>query len=160
MTFLDLAWKNAWRKPLRTVLLMVCVAVAFLIYGLTASFLAGSQGASAASEDIIGVMSAAGRTQALPRAHLSRIAAEPGVAAVGYMARMRGFVDVEKNVIAVSAVEPQALMAVNGKELGLTPALIEALGKGRDRVLVGRALAEAQGWRVGQHRHIFHHCTL
>ncbi|RWQ01870.1 ABC transporter permease [Mesorhizobium sp.] len=150
MTFLDLAWKNAWRKPLRTVLLMVCVAVAFLIYGLTASFLAGSQGASAASEDIIGVMSAAGRTQALPRAHLSRIAAEPGVAAVGYMARMRGFVDVEKNVIAVSAVEPQALMAVNGKELGLTPALVEALGKGRDRVLVGRALAEAQGWRVGQ----------
>ncbi|TIP66667.1 MAG: ABC transporter permease, partial [Mesorhizobium sp.] len=40
MTFLDLAWKNAWRKPLRTILLMICVAVAFLIYGLTASFLA------------------------------------------------------------------------------------------------------------------------
>lgn len=150
MTFFGLVRRNAWRKPLRTVLLMVCVAVAFLIYGLTASFLAGSQGASAASEDILGVMSAAGRAQALPMAHLARIAAEPDVEAVGYMARMRGFAGSEKNVVAVSAAEPQALMAVNGKELGLTPELIEALGTGRDRVLVGRALAEAQGWSVGQ----------
>lgn len=150
MTFFSLARKNAWRKPLRTVLLMVCVAVAFMIYGLTASFLSGSQGASAASEDILGVMSAAGRTQALPMAHLARIAAEPSVGAVGYMARMRGFAGREKNVVAVSAVEPQSLMAVNGKELGLTQALIEALDTSRDRVLVGRALAEAQGWSVGQ----------
>jgi putative ABC transport system permease protein len=150
MTFFDLARKNAWRKPLRTVLMMVCVAVAFLVYGLMASFLAGSQGVSAASEDILGVMSGAGRMQALPMAHLSRIAAEPDVAAVGYMTRLRGFVDIEKNVVAVSAADPQNLMAVNGKGLGLTPALIEAIGQGRDRVLVGRALAEAEGWTVGQ----------
>lgn len=150
MTFFGLARKNAWRKPLRTVLLMICVAIAFLIYGLTASFLAGSQGASAASEDILGVMSAGGRGQALPMSHLARIATEPGTGAVGYMARMRGFSGSEKNVIAVSAVEQQALMAVNGKELGLTPALIATLDQGRERVLVGRALAEAQGWSVGQ----------
>ena len=36
MTFLDLVRKSAWRKPLRTILLMVSVATAFLIYGLTA----------------------------------------------------------------------------------------------------------------------------
>jgi putative ABC transport system permease protein len=150
MTFFDLARKNAWRKPLRTVLMMVCVAVAFLVYGLTASFLAGSQGVSAASEDILGVTSGAGRMQTLPMAHLSRIAAQPDVAAVGYMTRLRGFVDIEKNVVAVSAADPQSLMAVNGKELGLAPALIEAIGQGRDRVLVGRALAEAEGWTVGQ----------
>jgi putative ABC transport system permease protein len=87
MTFLDLAWKNAWRKPLRTVLLMICVAVAFLIYGLTASFLAGSQGASAASEDIIGVMSAVGRTQALPRAPVSPQSATWRACAVLWMSR-------------------------------------------------------------------------
>ncbi len=150
MTFFDLARKNAWRKPLRTVLLIVCIAVAFLIYGLTASFMNGSQGASAASDNILGVMSAAGRSQPLPMASISRIAADPDVAAVGYMTRMRGFVDVEKNVVAVSAADPALLMAVNGKGLGLTPSNIDAIGQGRDRVLVGRALAEAQGWTVGQ----------
>jgi putative ABC transport system permease protein len=151
MTFLDLARKNAWRKPLRTVLLIVCIAVAFLIYGLTASFLAGSQGTSAASETILGVMSASGRAQALPMAHRARIAADPDVAAVGYMSRLRGFIDVEKNVVPISAVDPTQLMETNGKELGLTADLLRAIDQGRDRVLVGRALAEAEGWSVGQH---------
>lgn len=151
MTFLDLVRKNAWRKPFRTLLLMVCIAVAFLIYGLTASFLNGTQGTSAASEDILGVMSASGRTQPLPIASMSRLSADPDIAAVAYMTRMRGFVDVEKNVVAVSAGDPQLLMAANGKSLGLTPDLIDAIGQARDKVLVGRALAEAQGWRVGQH---------
>ncbi|RWX81109.1 FtsX-like permease family protein [Neorhizobium lilium] len=150
MMFLDLARKNAWRKPMRTVLLIVCIAVAFLIYGLTASFLAGTQGTSAASDDILGVMSASGRTEPLPIAYMSRLAADPDIAAVGYMTRLRGFVDIDRNVVAVSAADPDLLMTVNGKGLGLTPELVKAIGEGRDRVLVGRALANAQGWRVGQ----------
>ncbi|AYG69832.1 MULTISPECIES: FtsX-like permease family protein [unclassified Rhizobium] len=150
MTFLDLVRKSAWRKPLRTVLLMISVATAFLIYGLTTSFIEGSQGSSAASDDILGVMSAAGRTQPLPISYVNRIAAEPDVAAVGYMSRLRGFATVEKNIVPVSAADPQRLLSSNGKELGLTSDLIAALGKDRSRVLVGRALAEAQGWTVGR----------
>ena len=150
MTFFRLARKNAGRKPFRTLLLMVCVAVAFLIYGLTASFLAGSQGSGGASDVVLGVMSAAGRTQPLPLAAMARIASDPGVAAVTSATRLRGFVDVERNVVAVSATDPQALLTINGKELGLTPDLVEAIGAARDRVLVGKALSEAQGWSVGQ----------
>ncbi|WP_320203658.1 ABC transporter permease [Agrobacterium rosae] len=150
MTFFDLARKNAWRKPLRATLLMICVAVAFLIYGLTASFVNGSQGASEASDDLLGVMSAAGRSQPLPLSYMNRIAAEPDVAALNYMIRLRGFVAVERNVVAVSALDPQRLTDVSGKELGLTRDLVDALSQERDKVLVGRALAEAQGWRVGQ----------
>lgn len=150
MSFFCLARRNAWRKPLRTLLLIFCVTVAFLIYGLTASFLNGTQGTTGASDDLLGVMSAAGRTQALPMAAMTRIASEPGVASVAYMTRMRGFVTVEKNVVAVSAINPALIAKVNGKELGLTPELVSALGAARDRVLVGRALAQAQGWSVGQ----------
>lgn len=151
MSFFRLARRNAWRKPLRTLLLIFCVMVAFLIYGLTASFLNGAQGTTGASDELLGVMSAAGRTQALPMAAMTRIASDPGVASVAYMTRMRGYVTVEKNVVAVSAADPKLIAAVNGKELGLTPKLVSALGEARDRVLVGRALAEAQGWSVGQH---------
>ncbi|MDK4701988.1 ABC transporter permease [Rhizobium sp. CNPSo 4062] len=150
MTFLDLVRKSVWRKPLRTILLMISVATAFLIYGLTASFIDGSQGSSAASEDILGVMSAVGRAQPLPISYLNRIDTEPGVAAVGYMSRLRGFATVEKNIISVSAADPARLFSSNGKELGLTPDLISALARDRSTVLAGRALAEAQGWTVGQ----------
>ena len=150
MGFLNLAWKNAWRKPLRTILLMICVAVAFLIYGLTASFVNGSQGVAGASDEILGVMSAAGRTQHLPISYKNRIASDPDVAALGFMTRLHGFVAVEKNVVAVSAVDRETLMAVSGKELGLTTELTAALDRGRDSILVGRALAESQGWVVGE----------
>ncbi|MDR9803299.1 ABC transporter permease [Rhizobium hidalgonense] len=150
MTFFQLMRRNAWRKRLRAVLLMFSVGIAFLIYGLTASFVSGSQGAAGASDDLLGVFNKAGRGLPLPIAYLNRIAAEGDVAAVAYTARMRGFVEVEKNLVAVSAVDPRAIAAANGAELGLTPELIAALEEGGDRVLVGRALAEAQGWSVGQ----------
>lgn len=150
MTFFELMRRNAWRKRLRAILLMFSIGVAFLIYGLTASFVAGSQGAAGASDNLLGVFNKAGRGLPLPLAYLSRIAAEDDVAAVAYTARMRGFVEVEKNAVAVSAVEPQAIAAANGEELGLTPDLVAALEEGGEQVLVGRALAQAQGWTVGQ----------
>jgi putative ABC transport system permease protein len=150
MTFFKLARKNTWRKPLRTVLLMVCVATAFLIYGLMASFVAGSQGSSAASEDILGVTSVAGQSHPLPLAYLGRIASQTDVEAVSYMTRLRGYVDTENNILSVSAVDPATMMAVTGAQLGLTPELIAALGLARDRILVGRALADANGWVAGQ----------
>ncbi|MGO8086502.1 ABC transporter permease [Rhizobium leguminosarum] len=150
MTFFELMRRNAWRKRLRAVLLMFSVGIAFLIYGLTASFVSGSQGAAGASDNLLGVFNKSGRGLPLPFAYLNRIAADGDVAAVAYTARMRGFVEVAKNVVVVSAVDPSAIAAANGKELGLTPQLIAALEEGGDGVLVGRALAEAQGWSVGQ----------
>ncbi|MGO7042567.1 ABC transporter permease [Rhizobium acaciae] len=159
MTFFQLMRRNAWRKPLRATLLMFSVGVAFLIYGLTASFLSGSQGAAGASDTLLGVFNRSGRAQPLPLAYLNRIAADSDVAAVAYMTRMRGFVDVEKNVVMTSAVDPRLIAAANGDELGLTPQLISALQEGRDRVLVGRALAEAQGWSVGQRIGVTSHLT-
>ncbi|OKH86539.1 ABC transporter permease [Thalassospira sp. TSL5-1] len=149
MTFLMLVRKNAWRKPFRSILLTVCVAIAFLIYGLTTSFVEGSQGTSGASDDILGVMNAGGRPLTLPMAYLARITAEPGVAAVSPVARLRGFVNTQRNIMALSAVDPEQILAVNGKELGLTPPLIAALNQDRDGILVGRALASSQNWSVG-----------
>ncbi|TBY09634.1 ABC transporter permease [Rhizobium laguerreae] len=159
MTFFQLMRRNAWRKPLRATLLMFSVGVAFLIYGLTASFLSGSQGAAGASDTLLGVFNRSGRAQPLPLTYLNRIAADSDVAAVAYMTRMRGFVDVEKNVVMTSAVDPRLIAAANGDELGLTPQLISALEQGRDRVLVGRALAEAQGWSVGRRIGVTSHLT-
>ncbi|MFS4583130.1 ABC transporter permease [Phaeobacter sp. C3_T13_0] len=150
MTFLTLARRNAWRKPMRTLLLIFCIAVAFLIYGLTASFLSGTQGSAGANDDILGVINKSGRGQTLPIAHLRRIETVEGVAEVTYMSRLRGFNEVERNVVVANAVAADEFARVNGENLGLTPDLLAALKQGRDRVLVGRALANAQGWSAGQ----------
>ncbi|UTS80354.1 ABC transporter permease [Phaeobacter piscinae] len=150
MTFLTLARRNALRKPMRTLLLVFCIAVAFLIYGLTASFLSGTQGTAGANDDVLGVMNKSGRGHTLPIAYQRRISSVEGVADVAYMSRLRGYSEVERNVVVANAVVADDIARINSESLGLTPDLLAALKQGRDRVLVGRALADAQGWRAGQ----------
>ena len=150
MTFLQLAIKNALRKPIRTLLLIVCIAITFLIYGLTASFVNGSQSAAGSSADILGVMNAAGMGNPMPSSYLTRIQAEPGVAAAAYTTRLRGYVDTVRNAVTLSVAQPRDLAAVNGEDLGLTEDRIALLMQARQNVLIGRALADARGWGVGQ----------
>ncbi|MEH6721616.1 MAG: FtsX-like permease family protein [Aurantimonas endophytica] len=150
MSFFRLMRLNAWRGPLRTALMMLCVAVAFLIHGLGAGFLSGSQGSKGADESRLVVVSRSGRAQPLPFSHFARIAADPDVASAAYSARIRGFVETERNVVVASAVDPAAMAATMGDELGLATDLLAGLAGARDRVLVGRALAETMGWSVGR----------
>lgn len=150
MNFTQLAIRSAWRKPVRTLLMIICIATTFLIYGLTASFVNGSQSSAGSSDDILGVVNAAGIGQPMPAAFISRIEAEDGVAAVAYSARFRGFVETERNTVTLSVSQPRSLMAVNGIDLGLTEDLLNRLEQSRDNVLVGRALAQAKSWEVGQ----------
>jgi putative ABC transport system permease protein len=140
----------AWRKPLRTVLLMFSVAVAFLIYGLTAGFVAGLQGSDGADESRLVVISRNGKNQPLPLSHFKRVAGDPDVAAAAYAARIRGYVGSERNGVVASAVDPADMAGIMGRELGLTPVLLAELAVARDRVLVGRSLADAMGWRPGE----------
>ncbi|MGJ8628497.1 MAG: ABC transporter permease [Sulfitobacter sp.] len=130
--------------------MIICIATTFLIYGLTASFVNGSQSSAGSSDDILGVVNAAGIGQPMPAAFISRIEAEDGVAAVAYSARFRGFVETERNTVTLSVSQPRSLMAVNGTDLGLTEDLLNRLEQSRDNVLVGRALAQAKSWEVGQ----------
>lgn len=149
MTWTQFARKSVWRKPFRTLLLIVCVAASFLIYGLTLSFVHGAQSSSGWSDDILGVSNAVGMGQPMPLAYGPRIASDPDVAAVAYTTRVRGYVTSERDGINLSASVPEDLMAANGTELGLTPDLIAAINETRDSILVGRALADVQGFQDG-----------
>ncbi|MGD9918229.1 MAG: ABC transporter permease [Paenirhodobacter sp.] len=150
MTYSGLAWRSAWRRPLRTLMLVLCVAVAFVIFGLTESFQNGTQGATGASDDLLTVTNKTGRDQPLPLSDRNRIGQIEGVGALAYMTRLKGFSQIEKNVVPVSAIDIAGLAQTNGPELGVSAQMIDSLAPARDLVLVGRALAEAQGWSVGQ----------
>lgn len=150
MTLLRLIGRNLWRKPARTLLMMLSVAIAFLVHGLGQGFLGGSQGPDGAEAGRLVVQSRNGRGQPLPYADVARVAAMPEVAAVAGSTRIRGYVGTERTVAVASAVDPNAMVAVMGADLALTPALLAQLDGARDRVLVGRSLMEAQGWRAGQ----------
>lgn len=148
MTLFGLARKNAGRKPLRLALLVTAIAVAFLIHGLLASFVAGAHGGSAGGDRLV-VASSAGGGQPLPLALLAQIEALDGVAAVSHTTRLRAFFETESRILGATAVDPARAAAVYADELMLTPDLLGALEARRDGVLVGRMLAQALGWSAG-----------
>ena len=152
MTSFGLARRNAFRKPARLALLIFSIASAFLIQALLSSFVAGVDLQSNGGGRLV-VANASSALQPLPLGDLARIERLPGVAAVSPTTRMRGYVATERNVIGATAVDPDRIAAVFGQELTLEPDLISALKIARDNVLVGRALAEAQGWKVDQSRY-------
>ncbi|WP_264212368.1 ABC transporter permease [Leisingera thetidis] len=148
MTFSGLAYKNAWRKPGRTILLLVSVAIAFVIFVVLQAFLAGAMGSSSAPDRLV-VVNQASAAQSLPYRYLAQLDTLDGVAKVAFTARMRGFVETENNIAVVTAVDPERSRQVFGTELGLTAPLVAALQQDRQRILVGRMLARAMGWSVG-----------
>lgn len=147
MTFSGLAYKNAWRKPGRTILLLISVAIAFVIFVVLQAFLAGALGSSA--PDRLVVVNQTSAAQSLPYRYLSQLDMLDGVADVAFTARMRGFVETENNIAVVTAVDPVRSQRVFGTELGLSETLIAALQQDRQRILVGQMLARAMGWSVG-----------
>ncbi|SDR47063.1 FtsX-like permease family protein [Pseudovibrio sp. Tun.PSC04-5.I4] len=148
MTFFGLAYRNAWRKPGRTILLIISVAIAFLIYVVLQSFLVGAHGNSTEKNRLVVVNQTSAR-QSLPYRYLADLDAMNGVEDVAFTARMRGFVNTENNIAVLTAVDADRTFSVFGTELALTPAMMETLTQDRQNLLVGQMLARSMGWSVG-----------
>ena len=153
MTDLDLVWKNLFRKPLRTSLLIVSIFIAFLIFGLLVSVNVALNRASetgSASNRLI-VANKINFTQPLPIAYVNRVAAIQGVTAVTHQSWFGAFYqDQAKSRFAGFAVEPETYTAIYADQIKMGPGQREAFIKDRTGVIVGKALAEKYGWRLGQ----------
>ncbi len=81
MNDLYLIWMNLFRKPLRTVLLIVSIFIAFLIFGLLVGVNVALNRATetgSASNRMV-VANKINFTEPLPIAYLNRVSAIPGV---------------------------------------------------------------------------------
>lgn len=149
MTYATLVQGNLSRKLIRTLLLILSIAIAFLIYCLLASFAVGFKGTDDTSNRLV-VTSRISSSEPLPINLLDKIAKIPGVAAVSYTTRLRAFYRDPQNIVGASAVDPNLSAVTFGHDVELSPALLNLLSEKRNGVLVGRALADNQGWQVGQ----------
>ena len=153
MTDLDLIRKNLFRKPLRTVLLTVSIFMAFLIFGMLTSLNVALNRASetgAASDRLI-VSNKINFTQPLPIAYVNRIAAIPGVTGVTHSNWFGAYYQDQRASRFVGfAVDPARYLAIYANDVRLTEAERNAFVAERTGVIVGKALAEQYGWKVGQ----------
>jgi putative ABC transport system permease protein len=146
----SLMWKNLWRKPVRTILLLITITIGFAILATTLSFNRAATDFNTKPTRMV-TLSKINFTETLPIAHYDRIAHTEGVAAATHINWFGGYYREPQNFLVVFAIDPQTYFQVYGDDLqGVSPAQREQFFHERTGMLVPESLAQHWGWRVGQ----------
>jgi putative ABC transport system permease protein len=148
MSYFALIWASLFRRKLRTVLTIVSIAAAFLLFGLLDTVrVAFSTGNSADGAGRLISTSSLSIQQPLPIALKDRIARVPGVAGVAAANWFGGIYREPGNQVVSVAVTPEYIDLY--PEIVLDPQQRAVYGKTRDGAVVGVDLAREHGWNVG-----------
>jgi putative ABC transport system permease protein len=150
MKFLPLVWNGLFRKKTRTILTLLSIVVAFLLFGyLSAIEEAFNAGVSMAGADRLIVRHRVTIAQTLPVSYQQRIARIPGVDAVTHATWFGGlYQDSARNFFPQMPVVPEEFLKVY-PEFILSEAEKTAWLKTRTGAIAGRQLAKKYGWKVG-----------
>jgi putative ABC transport system permease protein len=138
-----------WRKKTRTLLTLLSVIAAFALFGLLdAVRVAFTAPQSLAGISRLVVTSRFSIIQPLPYAYLTRMRALRGVEEIAYANWFGGIYQDEKNFFANFAVSAREFLDIH-PEMVLPPEQRQAFLATRTGAIVGEALAQRFGWKVG-----------
>ena len=148
MKYLSLVWASLFRSRTRTLLTLLSVIAAFLLFGMLDSVrVAFNAGGSVTGADRLVVASRLSITQMLPYSLLSQIESTPGVKKVAYAAWFGGMYRDPKNFFPNFSVGPNYFDMY--PEFELPPAQRRAFDADRTGAIVGASLAKRFGWKIG-----------
>ncbi|WP_240125555.1 ABC transporter permease [Thermomonas alba] len=148
MKYLPLIWAALMRSKTRTLLTLLSVLAAFLLFGLLDSVrVAFNAGGSVAGANRMITTSRLSITQMLPYSLDAQIRALPGVKKAAYAAWFGGIYRDPKNFFANFSVSPDYLDLY--PEFKLPPAQKKAWLADQRGAIVGEALARQFGWKIG-----------
>jgi putative ABC transport system permease protein len=149
MKYFVLVWAGLWRRRVRTILTLLSIVAAFLLYGTLHGVTSGIDDAiDTLSDTRIRIMSRVNITQALPIAHLPQIENVDGVEGVAFYNFFGGYFQEPTNGVNAGAVDMER-MDVLFPELNLTEGAVDAMRRTRNGAVIGRDLAENRGWKIG-----------
>jgi putative ABC transport system permease protein len=149
MKYFRLIWAGLWRKKARTILTMLSIVVAFLLFGLLQGINEGfNQVVDNLNVNRLYTMAKTNMVDGVPIAYASRIKAVPGVEHVSHWTWFGGYFRDAKNPIPAFATDPVALFAIY-KDIKIKPEYIAAMTRMRTGALVGESLAKQYGWKIG-----------
>lgn len=149
MKYFPLVWAALMRRKPRTILTMLSIVVAFLLYGLLQGVVAAfTAGVDIAGADRLITTGKYSLTQMQPVAFANQIKAVPGVKQVAYQSWFGGIYKEEKNFFAQfpSHVEPYLEIY---PEVQLPADQKETFLRTRTGAIVLKRLADKYGWKVG-----------
>ena len=150
MKYLPLLWAQLFRRKTRTVLTVLSVLIAFLLFGLLhAVQVAFESGADSADAKRLLTTARYSIIEPLPVSYATRIERVPGVVAVAYADWFGARYQNESNAFAVFAVDPARYLDMY-PEFEIAPAQREVFVKTRTGAVAGKRLVDRYGWKVGQ----------
>lgn len=149
MKYLPLVWAGLWRKRVRTILTMLSIAVAFVLFGALHGVGEAVNGlVDGMSATRLRIMSRVNINEPLPIAHLSRIESVPGVEHVGFYNFFSGYIGEPRNSFSAGAVDIERLAATI-PDVEISPDAIEAMKRTRNAAVIGKDLAAQRSWKIG-----------
>ena len=149
MKYFYLIWKSLWRKKVRTILTILSVLVAFLLFGLLSAFnVAFRGGVDVANASRLITIDKISLINMLPASYEQKIRTVPGVRQVASSTWFGGYYQDKKAQFAQFPVDPELYLEVY-PELILAEDQKEKWFRTRDSAIVGRDLVNVFGWKVG-----------
>jgi putative ABC transport system permease protein len=147
--YLVLVWAALWRKKVRTILTMLSVVVAFLLFGLLQGINQGMNNVfESLNVDRLYVQSRISMSDGLPLSYLKQIQSVPGVRAVTHWSYFGGFYQDVQNSLPVFAIDASTQFAVYPK-IRIPADQIAAMQRTRTGAIVSAEIAAKYGWRIG-----------
>ena len=113
MKFLPLVWRNLMRRKVRTIITMLSIFVAFLLFGaLMAIRAAFSMGVDVAGADRLMMIHKVSLIQLLPKSYGERIRATEGVTEVSHANWFGGYYQEPTNFVQNMAVDPETWLSI------------------------------------------------
>ena len=150
MKFFAIVWSSLKRKKLRTILTLLSIFVAFLLYGLLCTIKeAFTAGVTMAGADRLIVRQKVSLIESLPVSYEQRIGRIPGVEAVTHFTWFNGIYQNEpKNFFGSFPIEPESFFKIY-PEYALPEAQKEAFLNTRNGAIVGRSLMNRFKLKIG-----------
>jgi len=148
MKYLHLIWAALFRSKTRTFLTLLSVIAAFLLFGMLDSVrVAFNSSANVSGYSRLITTSRLSITQPLPVSLLPQIEAVDGVKSVSYANWFGGIYQDPKNFFPNFAVSPGFMEMY--PEYRIPPEQLKAFYAERTGAIVGKALADRHGWKLG-----------
>ncbi len=149
MKYFYLVWKSLWRKKVRSILTILSVLVAFLLYGLLSAFnMAFRGGVDSANASRLVTIDKISLINSIPVSYEQRIRAIPGIEDVTAATWFGGYYQDPKAQFPQYPVIHEDFLAVY-PEIILPDDQREKWMNTRDSAVVGQSLVNNFGWKIG-----------
>jgi putative ABC transport system permease protein len=149
MNLLSLVWAGLFRRRTRTLLTLLSIIVAFLLFGLLRTIANGfAGGVDVAGVDRLIVQPKYSIIDPLPISHLNAIVSVPGVASATHADWFGGFYQERSNFFPKYPVRAREWFIAH-PEYRIDPAQLEKFAATRTGAVAPAALALKFGWKVG-----------